>query len=177
MTNLTSLVRFAFITLLSLFLLACEGGKESDLIYDNPSDERYAKYGGSLLGGEGGVNLLDLGNNKPQDGGAGVGVNSFLWRASLDTIAFMPLTSADPFGGVIITDWYSPDETKPERFKVNVFILGRDLRADGVRASVFKQQRDVTGSWIDAKVDPKTGTELEDAILTRARQLRIASSE
>ena len=177
MTNLTSLVRFAFITLLSLFLLACEGGKESDLIYDNPSDERYAKYGGSLLGGEGGVNLLDLGNNKPQDGGAGVGVNSFLWRASLDTIAFMPLASADPFGGVIITDWYSPDETKPERFKVNVFILGRDLRADGVRASVFKQQRDVTGSWIDAKVDPKTGTELEDAILTRARQLRIASSE
>lgn len=177
MTNLTSLVRFAFITLFSIFLLACEGGKESDLIFDNPSDERYAKYGGSLLGGEGGVNLLDLGNNKPQDGGAGVGVNSFLWRASLDTIAFMPLTSADPFGGVIITDWYSPDETKPERFKVNVFILGRDLRADGVRASVFKQQRDVTGSWIDAKVDPKTGTELEDAILTRARQLRIASSE
>ncbi|WP_417452311.1 DUF3576 domain-containing protein [Kiloniella sp.] len=177
MTNLTSFVRFAFITLLSIFLLACEGGKESDLIYDNPSDERYAKYGGSILGGEGGVNLLDLGNNKPQDGGAGVGVNSFLWRASLDTIAFMPLTSADPFGGVIITDWYSPNETKPERFKVNVFILGRDLRADGVRASVFKQQRDVTGSWIDAKVDPKTGTELEDAILTRARQLRIASSE
>ncbi|WP_299376343.1 DUF3576 domain-containing protein [uncultured Kiloniella sp.] len=177
MTNLTSLVRFAFITLFSIFLLACEGGKESDLIYDTPSDEKYAKYGGSILGGEGGVNLLDLGNNKPQDGGAGVGVNSFLWRASLDTIAFMPLTSADPFGGVIITDWYSPDETKPERFKVNVFILGRDLRADGVRASVFKQQRDVTGSWIDAKVDPKTGTELEDAILTRARQLRIASSE
>ncbi|WP_417430871.1 DUF3576 domain-containing protein [Kiloniella sp.] len=177
MTNLTSFVRFAFITLLSIFLLACEGGKESDLIYDSPSDERYAKYGGSILGGDGGVNLLDLGNNKPQDGGAGVGVNSFLWRASLDTIAFMPLTSADPFGGVIITDWYSPDETKPERFKVNVFILGRDLRADGVRASVFKQQRDVTGSWIDAKVDPKTGTELEDAILTRARQLRIASSE
>ena len=177
MTNLTSLVRFAFITLFSIFLLACEGGKESDLIYDTPSDEKYAKYGGSVLGGDGGVNLLDLGNNKPQDGGAGVGVNSFLWRASLDTIAFMPLTSADPFGGVIITDWYSPDETKPERFKVNVFILGRDLRADGVRASVFKQQRDVTGSWIDAKVDPKTGTELEDAILTRARQLRIASSE
>ncbi|WP_421779546.1 DUF3576 domain-containing protein [Kiloniella litopenaei] len=177
MTNLTSFVRLTFIALLSIFLLACEGGKESDLIYDNPSDERYAKYGGSILGGDGGVNLLDLGNNKPQDGGTGVGVNSFLWRASLDTIAFMPLTSADPFGGVIITDWYSPDETKPERFKVNVFILGRDLRADGVRASVFKQQRDVTGSWIDAKVDPKTGTELEDAILTRARQLRIASSE
>ncbi|WP_245813279.1 DUF3576 domain-containing protein [Kiloniella majae] len=177
MTNLTSFVRFAFIAMFALFLFSCEGGKESDLIHDNPSDERYAKYGGSILGGEGGVNLLDLGNNKPQDGGAGVGVNSFLWRASLDTIAFMPLTSADPFGGVIITDWYSPDETKPERFKVNVFILGRDLRADGVRASVFKQQRDVTGSWIDAKVDPKTGTELEDAILTRARQLRIASSE
>lgn len=177
MTNLTSLIRVTLITLFSIFLLACEGGKESDLIYDSSTEEKYDRYGGSILGGDGGINLLDLGNNKPQDGGAGIGVNSFLWRASLDTIAFMPLTSADPFGGVIITDWYSPDETKPERFKVNVFILGRDLRADGVRASVFKQKRDVTGSWIDAKVDPKTGTELEDAILTRARQLRIASNE
>ena len=177
MTYSMSFVRIFVIIMLSISVLACSGGKESDLIFDNKTEERYARNGGSILGGEGGINLLDLGNNAPQDGGAGIGVNSFLWRASLDTIAFMPLTSADPFGGVIITDWYSPEETKAERFKINVFILGRDLRADGVRASVFKQKRDINGGWIDSKVDPKTGTELEDAILTRARQLRISSSE
>src|SRR6201998_852295 len=64
-----------------------------------------------------------------------VGVNSYLWHATLDTLSFMPLASADPFGGVIITDWYSPSTTQDERFKVNIFILGRELRADGVRAS------------------------------------------
>jgi hypothetical protein len=86
----------------------------------------------------------------------------------------MPLASADPFGGVIITDWYSPPETQGERFKVTVYILGRDLRADGVRAAVFRQNRDAANGWIDAKVDQKTAIDLENAILTRARQLRIA---
>jgi hypothetical protein len=86
----------------------------------------------------------------------------------------MPLASADPFGGVIITDWYSPPESQSERFKVTIYILGRDLRADGVRAAVFRQDRDATGNWVDAKVEQKTAIDLEDAILTRARQLRIA---
>src|SRR5690606_7796494 len=76
-----------------------------------------------------------------QDQQGGIGVNSFLWRASLDTISFMPLVSADPFGGVIITDWYSPPQTPQERFKVNVYILGRTLRADGIRAAVFRQRQ------------------------------------
>jgi hypothetical protein len=107
-------------------------------------------------------------------GGAGVGVNSFLWRASLDTVSFMPLVSADPFGGVIITDWYSPPQSPEERFKVNVYILGRALRADGLRASVFRQQLDGTTGWIDAPVASNTATDLENAILTRARQMRVA---
>jgi len=111
---------------------------------------------------------------KETEGGSGIGVNSFLWRASLDTISFMPLISADPFGGVIITDWYAPPESPGERVKITVYILGRDLRADGVRASVFRQRRDQSGGWIDAAVENRTQIELEDAILTRARQLRVA---
>jgi hypothetical protein len=87
----------------------------------------------------------------------------------------MPLASADPFGGVIITDWFSPPETPDERFKVNVFILGRDLRADGVRASVFHQKKDVGGQWSEAPVDANTATDLENAILTRARQIRLSA--
>src|SRR5262245_8131754 len=77
-----------------------------------------------------GLSLAALGaGNQPQQdtgGSGGIGVNSFLWRASLDTVSFMPLLSADPFGGVIITDWYSPPESPGERFKLNIYILGRE---------------------------------------------------
>ena len=100
-----------------------------------------------------------------------IGVNSFLWRASLDTISFMPVSSADPFGGVIITDWFSPRETPNERFKVNVYILGRALRADGIRVAVFHQLQS-GNDWRDIAIESKVGTKVEDAILTRARQLR-----
>lgn len=117
--------------------------------------------------------------SKPKDpnegAGTGVAVNAYLWRASLDTINFIPLVSADPFGGVIITDWYTPVETPNERMKVQVTILDRELRADGVRVSVFKQQTAPRGgNWVDAQVDPRTQIDIENAILTRARQLRIA---
>lgn len=115
-------------------------------------------------------------DKKPgEGGGSGIGVNSWLWRASLDTVAFMPLAQADPFGGVILTDWYSPPETPEERLKVNILILGTELRADGVKAQVFKNRKDVAGNWVESPVDPKTNTDLEDAILTRARQLRVAN--
>ncbi len=102
-----------------------------------------------------------------------LGVNSYLWRASLDTLSFMPLASADPFGGVIITDWYSAPTTPDERMKVTVYILDRDLRADGLKVAVFRQTR-TTAGWTDAPVNPDTATKLEDAILTRARELRLA---
>lgn len=113
-------------------------------------------------------------DDKAPEGGSGIGVNSFLWRASLDTISFMPLLSADPFGGVIITDWHAAAAAPRERFKLNIYILGRALRADGVRVAVFRQVRDGAG-WRDAAVPAKTGTRIEDAILTRARQLRNSS--
>jgi len=109
--------------------------------------------------------------------GVGVAVNAYLWRASLDTINFIPLVSADPFGGVIITDWYTPAESPTERMKVQITILDRELRADGVRVAVFKQQQQAGpkgGGWVDAQVDPRTNIDIENAILTRARQLRIA---
>lgn len=129
---------------------------------------------GSLFGPGG---LFGSKSDKKEDlgGGSGVAVNAYLWRASLDTINFIPLVSADPFGGVIITDWYTPSETPNERMKVQVTILDRELRADGVRVSVFKQQTSPRGgNWVDAQVDPRTNIDIENAILTRARQLRIA---
>ena len=112
-------------------------------------------------------------DKEPSFGGGGIAVNGYLWRASLDTMSFMPLNSADPFGGVIITDWYVPPEQPAERFKVQIYILDRQLRADGLRVSVFRQVRDTVGNWTDAPIRPETAAQLENAILTRARQLRI----
>ena len=120
--------------------------------------------------GEGGLNLF--GDSEPKNTGGALGVNSYLWRASLDTVSFMPVNSADPFGGVIITDWHSSTEAPSERFKLNVYILGRALRADGVRVAVFRQVQDRRGTWKDAGVPKETSIKIEDAILFRARQLR-----
>jgi hypothetical protein len=103
-----------------------------------------------------------------------LGVNSFLWHATLDTLSFMPLKSADPFGGVIITDWYSDPQDPNERMRVTVYILDRRLRADGLKISAFRQTHSADG-WVDAQVNPDTANKLEDAILTRARELRLAS--
>lgn len=105
--------------------------------------------------------------------GGSITVNSYLWRAALDTVSFMPIVSADPFGGTIITDWYSAPETPKERLKVNVLILDKQLKASGVKVSVFKQVN-MNGGWQDAPVSSETARKLEDAILTRARQYRIA---
>ena len=103
-----------------------------------------------------------------------IGVNAFLWRASLDTLNFMPLTSEDPFGGVIITDWYSAASTPNERFKATVYILDTHLRADALNVSIFRQTQ-VGGQWQDAAVDPDTEVQIENAILQRARQLRLST--
>lgn len=106
---------------------------------------------------------------------AGIGVNGYLWRATLDTLAFMPLASADPYGGTVITDWYTNPEKTDERFKCTVYILDSRLRADGLKVSVFKQTRDPAGNWVDAPAAAQTETDLENAILTRARQLRLSN--
>ena len=143
-----------------------------------PAGDRTRKtVEGSVTGG-GLAALFDSGEDGAATGGGdgsgtGIGVNSYLWRASLDTISFMPVASADPFGGVIITDWYSPSDSPDERFKVNLYILGRELRANGLRASVFRQVRK-NGEWVDAEVTGETATQLENAILSRAREMRVA---
>ncbi len=103
-----------------------------------------------------------------------MGVNSYLWRASLETLNFMPLDQVDPFGGVIVTDWYASPEAPNERFKANVYILDTNLRADALKTAIFKQTLS-GGTWIDASVDADTGRQIENAILTRARELYIAT--
>lgn len=124
----------------------------------------------------GGINPFRFGRGGDKSGqAASIGVNGYLWRASLDTLTFMPLVSADPYGGVIITDWYTNPQTPNERFKATVYILDTRLRADGLNVTVFKQVSNGAGGWTDAAASPQTETDIENAILTRARQLRLAN--
>jgi hypothetical protein len=119
--------------------------------------------------------FLGVGKKAPATAQAGIGVNSYLWRASLDTLAFMPLASADPYGGVINTDWYSFPEKPDERFKVTVYILDTRLRADGLTVTVFRETKGADGQWAEAPATAQTQTDLENAILTKARQLRLSN--
>lgn len=109
------------------------------------------------------------------EGGNAIRINGFLWRAALDTLSFMPITTADPYGGAILTDWYSPQGADNERFKLNVLIQGTQIRSDGVRVTVFKQERAGDGTWQDASTNNDTALDLENLILVRARDLRQAS--
>ena len=163
----------------ALILAGCSSPSNGDTQTYYPEKNQYGTYDPAPQGsrqsvfGDDGFNLFGGGKKKTDaQGGSGIGVNSYLWRASLDTVSFMPLTSADPFGGVIITDWYVPPQTPGERFKVTVYILDRTLRADGLRVGVFRQVRQGEG-WVDQPAAPNTATTMENAILQRAREFRM----
>ncbi len=116
------------------------------------------------------------GGANPQGDRPVISVNGYLWRAALDTLSFMPLASADPYGGVIITDWFVNTEKPDERFRATVYILDSRLRADGLNVALFRQVRDASGAWADAQVNAQTEIDLENAILTRARQVRLSDA-
>jgi hypothetical protein len=162
------------VILMSAALAACEtpalNDDDSDVLDDKAQRN---KNMGKLLGDD---FLVFGGKSNRSAEAAGITVNEYLWRASLDTISFMPLRTVDPFGGVILTEWYSPSSTKNERLKVDIFILDKQLRANGIRVAIHKQVfNETTKTWVDKEVDKKTVNDLEEAILTRARQLKVNS--
>jgi hypothetical protein len=162
-------------------------GCSSDDVRPNPTPPNFQGLGSgspgdvstSRLGGADSGTIFGIGKSGPNAGpggvgpgsGSGIGVNAFLWRGALDTISFMPLASADPFGGVIITDWYTPPGTSGERFKATIYILSRDLRSDGLRVNIFRQVLQ-GGQWVDATVADSTTSDIENKVLARARQMR-----
>jgi hypothetical protein len=125
-----------------------------------------------------GGSMFDVfGSGGSSDERKGVAVNEYLWRASLDSLSFMPMDQTDPFGGTIKTGWYVPPATPNERLRVAVYILDSRLRADALRVSVFKEAKKPTGEWVDATVDPETVTQLENLILNKARTLKIQAGD
>ncbi|NQY81761.1 MAG: DUF3576 domain-containing protein [Alphaproteobacteria bacterium] len=167
-------VKFPPILLVSIFVFAaCSGKIEAPEIGpEKDKVQREIDATGKLGDGDGLLNELIRGRSGDGGVGTGIGVNAYLWQASLDTLSFMPLANADSFGGIIITDWYTPDPSTQTRYKVNVYIVGRELRSDTLRVVSFKQKY-AGNNWLDVGDNKVVNNQLENAILTRARQMRI----
>ena len=165
----------AFLKIMSslciILLTACKNmiTENSDADLMNKKDKRDASIG--KLFGDDALNVGGDDKAKFSDGSI-IGVNAYLWRASLEAIAFMPLNSVDPFGGVILTDWYTPQESPHERIKVNIRILDRQLKVTAIKVSIFRQKNE-NGMWVDQPIYPATARKLEDAILTRAQEMKV----
>jgi hypothetical protein len=156
----------AIVTL--LLIISCNSSAFDASYPKSEQDKRDERYG--KLTGDGIV--LFGGKKKNED--LGITVNSYLWRASLDSLSFMPLSTIDPFGGVILTDWYEDLQAKGERYKVTVIISSAYLRADAIKVTAFKQKF-VSGKWQDIAVNSSFADAIEEKILTKARSLKLAS--
>jgi hypothetical protein len=120
-----------------------------------------------------GIKLVDL-TKKDKPSGDGLPVNALLWRAALDIASFVPLDDVDTFGGSIVTEWYQSDDSKDQRLKLTMFVIGRELRSDAITVHAYLQNRRGT-EWVDAGRDEALGRKLEDLVLARARELRATS--
>ncbi|MEM9061924.1 MAG: DUF3576 domain-containing protein [Pseudomonadota bacterium] len=167
-------------------LLAGCGGE--NVAADDPVGPRtgpqrqYDPQRSESLFGEGGASLSNIasifrgGRDTPGQSDA-IPVNKYLWRAALDTLSFLPLSSTDPFTGVIATDWGANPDLPGERFKVTAYMVRPQLAASSLKVAVYREVRDETGTWVPATVNADTARKIEDDILTRARQIRIAEVE
>ena len=131
--------------------------------------------GGGLLGKKASLNLLGGEKNSQQTSvGVGLPINPFLWRASIETISFMPLSSTDPFAGTIITDWYTAENNLGERCKLNIFINGADMKTDNLKVSSFCQLLK-NNQWVNSPSNSEDNIRLENAILNQAKKLKLTS--
>ena len=132
--------------------------------------------GGGLFGKKASINLLG-GNNSSENsnvGTMGMPINPYLWKASLNTLSFMPLSSTDPFAGTIITDWYTAETNLGERCKLNVFINGKDLKTNNLKVSSFCQTLK-NNQWVNMPTKTEENTKLENVILNEAKKLKLTS--
>ena len=131
--------------------------------------------GGGLFGKKASINLLGDENDSQQTSvGMGLPINPFLWRASIETINFMPLASTDPFAGTIITDWYTAENSFGERCKLNIFINGADMKTENLKVSSFCQSLK-NNQWVNSPSNSENNTRLENAILNKAKKLKLTS--
>ncbi len=138
--------------------------------------ETRLQSGGGLFSKGVSTDLFNSNRDKQTTSGTFVmPVNTFLWRGALETINFMPLTSADPIGGTILTDWYSTSSNENERCKLNIFITGMELKSQNLKVTSFCQEFK-SQKWVNKNIDENNNIKLEDAILNKAKKIRLQAS-
>ena len=137
--------------------------------------ENRLRTGGGLMGEKANFSFLgDDDNDSSQVTSLGMPINPYLWKASLETINFMPLSSTDPFAGTIITDWYTAETSQGERCKLNIFVNGKELRTDNLKVSSFCQTLK-NNQWVNVPSKNEENTKLENVILNEAKKLKLTS--
>ena len=142
--------------------------------------ETRLQSGGGLFGKGGGLSLGGILGDRNQEknmstGVVAMSVNPFLWKAALETIDFMPLSSADQIGGTIITDWYSTSSNEKERCKLNIFITGINLKTENLKVVSFCQEFK-NPTWVNKETEKENNIKIENAILNKAKKLKLQSS-
>ncbi len=156
------------------------GSDKDDLKNQWIDAQNRLKSGGGLFGKKG-LSIEDIGkggDTEQQTTVTSVGfpINPYLWRGSLETISFMPLVSADPMAGIIITDWYTDQKNIKQRCKLNIFIRGVELKTDNLKVNSFCQTLSDNNNWIDEKVSSENNFKIENAILNKAKKIRLSQS-
>ena len=195
-------IEILFLIICFVFIASCSGGEKKDTSdlyaksttrqmiversgtqFNTAKNKKLAlsdaqnrlRTGGGLLGNKAGITFggkKDGDENKVAN--IGMPINPYLWKASLETLSFMPLSSADPFGGTIITDWYTAASNENERCKLNIFINGAELKTTNLKVSSFCQQYKEQ-RWINKERNKGNDTKIENAILNKAKKLRLNS--
>ena len=171
---------FFFLVLISLFIFSCKGPDGKFKIPGGdarkfPADPEL-RVKKNLEEGRG----FQL--NKMLDGPKG-GVFDFassneLWRASLDTIDFMPLLSVNYSGGIIVTDWYSSEESlSNESVKISIRFLTNEVRADALDIKVFNRKCNNVSNCIISQVNDELAPELKKQILKKATLYKEEAKE
>lgn len=191
------LFKYIFIALLPIMLFSCNTGKDttelwkkanttgeiiarSGTVFNSGQDKDLAlrdaqnrlRTGGGLFGKKAGLPIFGE-KNDAKTTSIGMPINPYLWKGSLDTIDFMPLSSADPFGGIIITDWYTDLQNKNQRCKINIYIKGIELKTNNLKVNSFCQNFE-DNKWIDIPTNINNNTQLENAILNKAKKLKLS---
>lgn len=176
-------IGFGALAGLALLVAACGGdyAAEEDSAPRSGPQREFDPDAPTIFGDDG-LSVGTIRSTRDVFGGGEAGegrlpVNKYLWQGALDTLAFLPLASSDPFTGVIATEWGATPEAPDERFKVTAFITSHALSAASLKVAVYREVRNEDGVWVPAPVSPETARKLEDAILTRAREIRIAERE
>ena len=153
------------------------GTNKEDLDRQFDDAQNRLRTGGGLFGKKAGIDIFSSDDKSEQTySSIGLPINPYLWKGALETINFMPLLSADPFSGIIITEWYTDNQNPNERCKLNIYIKGVELKTSNLKVNSFCQNLSETGNWIDKEINKKNNAQIENAILNKAKKIKLAQT-